>query len=162
MYLKKILKKTQVSSVFKKHQKNNEAIVFTNGVFDILHRGHVEYLAKAKRLGDILIVGLNSDDSVRRLKGKGRPIQKQNDRAIILLALNAVDYVIFFGEDTPEKIIKFIKPDILVKGADYKISEIVGNDFIKSYGGKVKRIPLSKGRSTSSIILNSRTANYKK
>jgi D-glycero-beta-D-manno-heptose 1-phosphate adenylyltransferase len=162
MYLKKILKRSELSTILKKHKKNNDKIVFTNGVFDILHRGHVEYLATAKKLGDILIVGLNSDASVRRLKGKGRPVQKQNDRAIILLALEAVDYVVFFGEDTPDKLIKEVKPDILVKGADYKISEIVGAEFVKSYGGQVKRISLTKGKSTSSIILNSRTANYKK
>jgi len=162
MYLKKILKRSELSTILKKYKKNNDKIVFTNGVFDILHRGHVEYLATAKKLGDILIVGLNSDASVRRLKGKGRPVQKQNDRAIILLALEAVDYVVFFGEDTPDKLIKKVKPDILVKGADYKISEIVGAEFVKSYGGQVKRISLTKGKSTSSIILNSRTANYKK
>jgi len=162
MYLKKILKRSELSTILKKYKKNNDKIVFTNGVFDILHRGHVEYLATAKKLGDILIVGLNSDASVRRLKGKGRPVQKQNDRAIILLALEAVDYVVFFGEDTPDKLIKEVKPDILVKGADYKISEIVGAEFVKSYGGQVKRISLTKGKSTSSIILNSRTANYKK
>ena len=162
MYPKKIIKKSQISSIIKKHQKDNDTIVFTNGVFDILHRGHVEYLAKAKKLGDVLIVGLNSDASVRRLKGEGRPLQKQNDRAIILLALEAVDYVIFFSENTPDKLIKQVKPDILVKGADYKISEIVGGDFVKSYGGKVKRISLTRGRSTSSIIVNSRNAKNKK
>lgn len=162
MYPKKIIKKSQISSIIKEHQKDNDTIVFTNGVFDILHRGHVEYLAKAKKLGDVLIVGLNSDASVRRLKGEGRPLQKQNDRAIILLALEAVDYVVFFSENTPDKLIKQVKPDILVKGADYKISEIVGGDFVKSYGGKVKRISLTRGRSTSSIIVNSRNAKNKK
>ncbi len=162
MYLKKIIKRSQISSILKKHRKNNETIVFTNGVFDILHRGHVEYLAKAKKLGDVLIVALNSDSSVKRLKGEGRPLQKQNDRAVILLAIEAVNYVIFFSEETPDKLIKQVKPDILVKGADYKISEIVGADFVKSYGGKVKRITLTRGRSTSSIILNSRQTNNKK
>ena len=162
MYIKKIIKRSQISSILKKHRKNNETIVFTNGVFDILHRGHVEYLAKAKKLGDVLIVGLNSDSSVKRLKGEGRPLQKQNDRAVILLAIEAVNYVIFFSEETPDKLIKQVKPDILVKGADYKISEIVGADFVKSYGGKVKRITLTRGRSTSSIILNSRQTNNKK
>lgn len=162
MYLNRILKKSKISSILKLHRKNNEKIVFTNGVFDILHRGHVEYLAKAKRLGDVLIVGLNSDASVRRLKGIGRPLQKQTDRAIILLALEAVDYVIFFGDDTPEKLIKEIKPEILAKGADYKFSEIVGADFVKSYGGVVKRIALTRGKSTSSIVSVAQLAEYKK
>ncbi len=159
MFLNKILKRSQISSILKKHRKNKQTIVFTNGVFDILHRGHVEYLAKTKKLGDILIVGLNSDASVKRLKGEGRPLQKQNDRAVILLALESVDYVIFFGEDTPDKLLKQVKPDILAKGADYKISEIVGAEFVKSYGGKVKRITLTKGRSSSRIIINSRKTN---
>ena len=162
MCLNRILNISQISSILKKHQKNNDTIVFTNGVFDILHRGHVEYLAKAKKLGDVLIVGLNSDTSVRKLKGKGRPLQKQNDRAVILLALKAVDYVVIFGEDTPDKLIKMVKPDILVKGADYKISEIVGADFVKSYGGVVKRIKLTRGRSTSSIVSIAQSAEGEK
>jgi len=162
MCLNRILNISQISSILKKHQKNNDTIVFTNGVFDILHRGHVEYLAKAKKLGDVLIVGLNSDTSVRKLKGKGRPLQKQYDRAVILLALKAVDYVVIFGEDTPDKLIKMVKPDILVKGADYKISEIVGADFVKSYGGVVKRIKLTRGRSTSSIVSIAQSAEGEK
>ena len=132
-------------------RRAGKKIVFTNGVFDILHRGHVEYLSKAKSFGDVLIVGLNNDASVRRIKGGLRPIQKQKDRAVILLALEAVDYVVFFGEDTPEKLIRQVKPDVLVKGADYRTSEIVGSKFVSSYGGKVKRVKLTKGRSTSNI-----------
>lgn len=127
-------------------------IVFTNGVFDILHRGHVQYLSKAKSYGDVLVIGLNSDQSVRRLKGKGRPIQSQRDRAEILLALKAVDFVVVFGEDRPDKLIEQIKPDVLVKGADYRESEIAGAAFVKSYGGKVRRVRLVPGRSSSSII----------
>lgn len=126
-------------------------IVFTNGVFDILHRGHVDYLRQARSFGDILIVGLNSDASVRRLKSAGRPLQSQRDRAAILLALEMVDYVVIFGEDTPDKLIRQIKPAVLVKGADYKISEIVGADIVRSYGGQVKRARLTSGRSTSRI-----------
>lgn len=133
-------------------RRNGQRIVFTNGVFDILHRGHVEYLAKAKSFGDLLILGLNSDASVRRLKGPTRPLQKQTDRAVILLALESVDYVVVFGEDTPDKLIRQIKPDVLAKGADYKISEIVGADFVRSYGGRVRRVPLTKGRSTSKLV----------
>jgi len=133
-------------------RRAGKKIVFTNGVFDILHRGHVDYLAKAKSFGDILVVGLNSDASVRRLKGKSRPVQKQADRATILLALRSVDYVVIFGEDTPDRLIRQVKPHVLVKGADYKVSEIVGAEFVMSYGGTVRRVRLSKGRSTSGIL----------
>ena len=127
-------------------------IVFTNGVFDIIHRGHVDYLTKAKAMGDVLVVGLNSDASVRRIKGKTRPIQNQNDRAHILSALRAVDYVVLFGEDRPDRLIEQVRPDILVKGADYKLSEIAGARFVKSRGGKVRRLRLLPGRSTSSLL----------
>jgi rfaE bifunctional protein nucleotidyltransferase chain/domain len=127
-------------------------VVFTNGVFDILHRGHVQYLGKAKTFGDVLIVGLNSDQSVRRLKGPGRPVQSQRDRGEILLALRAVDFVVVFGEDRPDRLIEQIRPDILVKGADYKMAEIAGAEFVQSYGGKVRRVRLAPGRSTSGII----------
>jgi rfaE bifunctional protein nucleotidyltransferase chain/domain len=127
-------------------------VVFTNGVFDILHRGHVKYLEKAKSYGDVLVVGLNSDASVRRLKGPKRPLQSQRDRAEILLGLKAVDYVVIFGEDTPAKLIEAIKPDVLVKGADYKLSEIVGAAFVKSLGGRVRRVRIVPGRSTSRLL----------
>jgi len=138
--------------LLKKLRRTHKKIVFTNGVFDIIHRGHVDYLTRAKSFGDVLIVGLNTDTSVRRLKGKGRPLQKQADRAAILLALKPVDYVVLFGEDTPEKLIGFVQPDVLVKGADYRETEIVGAAFVRSYGGKVRRVALTKGRSTSDII----------
>ena len=150
--LKNIIKKSDLTNTIRTLRRKGNRIVFTNGVFDILHRGHVEYLSKAKNSGDILIVGLNSDASVRRLKGVNRPLNNQNDRAVILLGLKAVDYVVIFGEDTPDKLIKQIRPDILVKGADYKLNEIVGADFVKSYGGKIKRIKLTLGRSTSIIL----------
>jgi D-beta-D-heptose 7-phosphate kinase/D-beta-D-heptose 1-phosphate adenosyltransferase len=127
-------------------------IVFTNGVFDILHRGHVRYLAKAKSFGDVLVVGLNSDVSARRLKGKLRPVQGQRDRAEILLALQAVDYVVIFSEDTPDRLIHRLRPDVLVKGADYKESEIAGADFVKARGGQVRRVRLTTGRSTSRLL----------
>lgn len=133
-------------------RRSKKKIVFTNGVFDIIHFGHVDYLRKAKALGDVLIVGLNTDSSVKKFKSQERPVQNQNDRAAILTALEAVDYVIMFSEETPEKLIRMVKPDVLVKGADYKISEIVGAAFVKSYGGKVKRITLARGRSTTAII----------
>jgi D-beta-D-heptose 7-phosphate kinase/D-beta-D-heptose 1-phosphate adenosyltransferase len=133
------------------HQCGKE-IIFTNGCFDLLHRGHVDYLRKAKSLGDILVVGLNSDASIRRLKGKGRPVTKQGDRAEILASLEFVDYVTIFDEDTPFNLIKALRPDVLVKGADWKKSEIVGNDIVKSYGGKIAVIKYLKGYSTTNIL----------
>ena len=132
--------------------RHNFKIVFTNGVFDVLHAGHVDYLAKARAYGDALVVGINRDASVRRLKGAGRPINSEGDRARVVAALKAVDLVVLFSEDTPKKLISLVQPDILVKGADYKISEIVGADFVKSYGGIVRRVRLTEGRSSSEII----------
>lgn len=127
-------------------------IVFTNGCFDILHVGHIDYLSKARRLGDILIVGLNSDSSVKKIKGKNRPINKESDRARVLSALYFVDYITLFNETTPENLIKKVRPDILVKGGDWKVEDIVGGAFVRSYGGKIKSIPFVKGYSTTSII----------
>jgi rfaE bifunctional protein nucleotidyltransferase chain/domain len=147
-----IISKAKIKSISESLRRRGKILVFTNGVFDILHYGHVDYLTKAKKMGDILIVGLNTDSSVRKFKGKNRPIQNEKDRARILDALKPVDYVVLFSEATPEKLIELIRPDILVKGADYKISEIVGAEFVKSRGGRVKRIKLQKGRSTTGII----------
>lgn len=127
-------------------------IVFTNGCFDILHLGHIEYLAKAKELGHILIVGLNSDKSVRDLKGDSRPINNQSARATILAALSFIDIVIVFDEETPEKLIKMIKPDVLVKGGDYNPENIIGYDIVKEYGGDVITIHMTDGYSTTNII----------
>ena len=127
-------------------------IVFTNGCFDIIHRGHIEYLAKARDLGDILVVGLNTDESVKRIKEDGRPLQDQESRALILASLNVVTAVIFFNEDTPYELIKKIQPDILVKGGDYKPEEIVGYDIVQKKGGTVKTIEFIDGFSSSSII----------
>jgi rfaE bifunctional protein nucleotidyltransferase chain/domain len=157
MPVKNIINRTKIAALSNRLRRNGKRIVFTNGVFDILHRGHVEYLSKAKSIGDVLIIGLNSDASVRRIKGPTRPLQKQTDRAVILLALESVDYVVIFGEATPEKLIGQIKPDLLVKGADYKISGIVGADFVRSYGGHVRRVPLTRGRSTSRLVKRVRT-----
>ena len=134
-------------------RKHGQKIVFTNGVFDILHKGHVRYLEKAKEHGDILVVGVNDDNSVKKLnKGKGRPINSSIDRMEILSALSSTDWVLPFSDETPERIIKLIKPDFLIKGGDYKESEIVGYDFVKEYGGIVKTIDFEKGYSTSSTI----------
>jgi rfaE bifunctional protein nucleotidyltransferase chain/domain len=147
-----LIARKDVVALSNKLRRNKQRIVFTNGVFDVLHRGHVSYLTKARSFGDCLIVGLNSDASVRRLKGKSRPLQPQRDRAAILLALRVVDYVVIFGEETPDKLIRQIKPDVLVKGADYKIAEIVGAEFVQSIGGSVRRVRLSSGRSSSKLI----------
>lgn len=127
-------------------------IVFTNGCFDILHPGHVDLLARAKKLGTKLVVGLNSDDSVRKIKGSGHPFQNENDRKAVLMALDAVDEVIIFEELTPEKLIHSIKPDILVKGGDWKPGEIIGGDFVVARGGKVISLPLVTGFSSSKIF----------
>ncbi|HOV16482.1 MAG TPA: D-glycero-beta-D-manno-heptose 1-phosphate adenylyltransferase [Candidatus Cloacimonadota bacterium] len=130
----------------------NKKIVFTNGCFDILHAGHVQYLEQAKKLGDILVVGLNSDASVRRLKGENRPINKQEDRALVLAALEFVDYIIIFEEDTPYELIKTVNPDVLVKGGDWKETDIIGADIVQAKGGIVLSLPLRPGLSTSKII----------
>ncbi len=129
-------------------------IVFTNGCFDILHRGHVDLLERAKRLGTRLIVGLNSDESVRRIKGPGRPAQTEGDRKAVLLGLESVDEVIIFNELTPEDLIKDLKPDVLVKGGDWRPEEIIGADFVEARGGKVVSLPLLDGYSSSRIIEN--------
>ena len=133
-------------------KSGKERVVFTNGCFDILHAGHVSYLKKARALGDKLIVGINTDDSVRRLKGDCRPVNSLEDRMAVLSELECVDEVISFDEDTPEELIKKLHPDVLVKGDDYTVDKIVGADFVMSYGGEVKTIPLLKGRSTTGII----------
>ena len=127
-------------------------IVFTNGCFDIIHVGHVRYLTAAKNFGDVLIVGLNTDDSVRKLKGATRPINNQDDRAEVLLGLKAVDYVIFFGENTAENLIAELKPNIYVKGGDYTLDTLPEAKIVQSYGGKVELVNLVVGKSTTNII----------
>lgn len=129
-----------------------ERLVFTNGVFDLLHRGHVEYLAEARALGDRLVVGLNSDASVRRLKGAARPVVAAADRAAVLRALACVDLVAVFEEDTPERLIRAVRPDVLVKGGDWDVERIVGREFVESCGGRVLSIPMREGYSTSALV----------
>jgi rfaE bifunctional protein nucleotidyltransferase chain/domain len=143
---------SELIAVRSKLKAANKKVVFTNGVFDLIHSGHVDYLSKAKNLGDVLIVGLNSDDSVKRIKGDKRPILKQDERAFILSNLKPVDYIIFFDEDTPEKLISEIIPDILVKGADWSVEQIVGKDVVEKNGGKVMNIEFVNDQSTSKII----------
>lgn len=127
-------------------------IVFTNGCFDILHKGHVAYLTEAKSLGDILILGLNSNSSVKKLKGEGRPVNDENARAFVLAGLAAIDAVIIFEEDTPYDLIKYIQPHVLVKGGDYKPEQIAGHDLVEASGGKVVIIPFVQGFSTTATI----------
>ncbi len=148
----KIKSQPDLQLLRKKWAHENQSVVFTNGCFDILHRGHAEYLQKAKALGDILIVGLNSDASVRRLKGAPRPFVPQDDRAFLLASLAVVDYVSIFEEDTPQALIEKLQPDILVKGGDYQIDNIVGKRVVESRGGRVLTIPLTPNRSTSDIL----------
>lgn len=133
-------------------KQQNKKVVFTNGVFDILHRGHVEYLLSAKKLGDILIVGLNSDASVRRIKGPLRPVVTEKDRAFVLSQLSSVDAVCLFDEDTPYTLIAAVVPDILVKGADYTPDTIVGRDIVENAGGHVRTVDFVPDRSTTNII----------
>ena len=131
---------------------SGKKVVFTNGVFDLIHAGHVDYLLKAKELGDVLIVGLNSDKSVRSIKGENRPILIQEERAFVLFNLKPVDYVIFFDEDTPANLISELIPDVLVKGADWAINKIVGKEIVEKNGGEVKAIEFVNDQSTSKII----------
>ncbi len=148
----KIVDFSKIKDLVSIWKTEGNSIVFTNGCFDVLHYGHVSYLAEASDLGDKMIIGLNSDSSVRRLKGETRPINGQHERAVLLAALQFVDAVVIFDEDTPEILIKTIEPDFLVKGGDYTINTIVGANFVMSYGGKVITIPLVENFSSSSII----------
>ena len=148
----KVLNSDQIKRQMARWQLKNDKIVFTNGCFDILHRGHLEYLAHSADLGDKLIIGLNSDASVKKNKGDSRPLNDEYSRGFALASLGFVDAVIVFEEETPEELIKTLKPDILVKGSDYSENEIVGGAFVKENGGEVKTIPLTEGFSTTNII----------
>lgn len=141
-------------------KSTEKKVVFTNGCFDIIHGGHIEFLQKAKSLGDILVVGLNTDNSVKNLKGEGRPIKTEKERANILSALKFIDYITLFNEPTPEKLIREIRPDILVKGDDYKIDDVVGREIVEGYGAHVKLIPIVKGHSTT-MTLEKILANHR-
>jgi len=132
-------------------KSEGEVIVFTNGCFDLIHRGHIDYLSKARALGSRLVIGLNSDASVRRIKGSGRPLQDETSRALILAAMFFVDAVVFFDEDTPYALIKTVQPDVLVKGSDYLAEEIVGYDIVTASGGRVETLDYLEGYSTTAI-----------
>ncbi|MCX7743270.1 MAG: D-glycero-beta-D-manno-heptose 1-phosphate adenylyltransferase [Flavobacteriales bacterium] len=148
----KIVSENELMHLLAVWRFKDEVIVFTNGCFDLLHPGHISYLEKARSLGDRLIVGLNSDESVQRLKGAGRPINNQHDRARILAALHCTDAVVLFEEDTPIRLIELVKPNILTKGGDYTIEKVAGADFVKSYGGQVKILPFEPGYSSTGIL----------
>jgi D-beta-D-heptose 7-phosphate kinase/D-beta-D-heptose 1-phosphate adenosyltransferase len=147
----------QAVAFVKRLRSGGKTVVFTNGVFDLLHPGHVRYLAEARRLGDALLVGVNSDRSVRAIKGPGRPITSEAERAEILAALASVDGAVIFDEDTPHAIISRLQPDILVKGADWGADRIVGRDVVEGRGGRVVRIPLAPGYSTTAILARIRS-----
>jgi len=140
------------AALFSRLRREGKRIVFTNGCFDILHAGHAKYLGKAATLGDVLVVGLNGDESVRRLKGIGRPVQAEADRAYLLASLACVAYVVIFRDDTPARLIERVVPHVLVKGGDWKGRTIVGADFVRAGGGKVRTLRFLAGRSTTSII----------
>ena len=147
-----LVDRTKAKMMVSKWRDNQKTIVFTNGCFDIIHRGHVEYLRGAKLLGDILIVGLNSDTSVTRIKGKPRPYQDEQDRAAILSAMKMVDLVVIFDEDTPLELICELKPSVLVKGGDYDSQSIVGTKEVEGWGGSVKIIQFLEGYGTSKLV----------
>jgi len=154
----KILTLKQLTDRIDKLRQSNSKpiVVFTNGCFDLVHQGHVDYLSQARDLGDVLIVGLNSDESVRRLKGNDRPISNEKSRARVLAAFGFVDYVVVFDDDTPIKLIESIVPDILVKGGDYNRNNVVGADFVESHGGRLELLSLVPGESTTKLVERSR------
>ncbi|MBN1912855.1 MAG: D-glycero-beta-D-manno-heptose 1-phosphate adenylyltransferase [Candidatus Omnitrophica bacterium] len=148
----KIKNPARLKCILEKLKAAGKSIVFTNGCFDLIHYGHVKYLEEAKKKGDILVVALNSDSSIRKIKGKNRPLVNQKDRLRVVAALQSVDFVTLFHEDTPYKIIKRLSPDVLIKGADWKIKDIVGRDIVLARGGRVSTIKLTARRSTSNLI----------
>ena len=147
-----ILKREELGTILRKLQKDGKKIVFTNGVFDIVHIGHVDYLRRARELGDVLVVAINGDESVHRIKGPKRPIIGETDRSFVVANLKSVDYVCIFNEDTPYETIKLLQPDVLVKGADWKAEDVVGRDIVEARGGKVVTMKYLDGKSTTNII----------
>jgi rfaE bifunctional protein nucleotidyltransferase chain/domain len=149
----KVVSQDQALKELKAGREKNKKIVFTNGCFDIIHPGHIDYLSQARDLGDILVLGLNTDQSVRRLnKGSNRPINDERTRAYVLAGLASVDLIVFFDEETPYNLIKLLQPNVLVKGNDYEVEKIIGFDILKENGGEVITIPFLEGYSTSSLI----------
>ena len=148
----KLLKIDSLTRQLTRHRRQKEIIVFTNGCFDVLHRGHIEFLKFCKLQGDIVVLGLNSDSSVKAVKGPDRPINNQHDRAAVLAALETVDYITVFDEPTPLNLIKKVKPDVLVKGQDWAQKGVVGREFVESYGGTVALAPIVEGKSSTATI----------
>ena len=148
----KIISLPSLKRIVKRLKQNGKRIVFTNGCFDILHYGHVKYLQDARGKGDYLVVAVNSDASIKKIKAKNRPVIGQNDRLRTIAALSSVDFVVLFNADNPLGLIKALKPDVLIKGADWSKQKIIGADFVENYGGKVLTVNLVKGRSTSALI----------
>lgn len=157
--MRKALSIADAEAFIRRLRQANRTVVFTNGVFDLLHPGHVRYLQEARREGDALVVAINSDRSVRAIKGPARPINPEHERAEVLAALACVDAVVVFDEDDPQQIIGRLQPDVLVKGADWSPDAIIGRDAVESRGGRVVRIPLAEGYSTSAIIEKIRSAD---
>ena len=147
-----LLSLEEAVKIRKECRRKGKKVVFTNGCFDIIHVGHIRLLKEASKLGDVLIIGLNSDDSVRKIKGPARPINSLSDRAEVLSSIRYVDYIIAFEEETPRRLISLLLPDVLVKGGDYRKDEIVGADVVEAEGGKVVTIPLVEGKSTTKLI----------
>ncbi|MBM4165979.1 MAG: D-glycero-beta-D-manno-heptose 1-phosphate adenylyltransferase [Ignavibacteria bacterium] len=148
----KIIAHNEIAFLCREMKKSGKVIVFTNGCFDILHRGHIEYLSKAKQFGDVLIIGINTDASIKKIKGEKRPIVSEEDRAFVLSSLACVDYVVMFDEETPLNLIAKILPDVLVKGADWNKENIVGKDIVEENGGRVATIEFLPNRSTTNMI----------
>ena len=148
----KIISRSEAAALVERWQKDGEKVVFTNGCFDIVHRGHVEYMSLAADFGQHLVIGLNTDASVSRLKGEDRPLVDQESRAILLAALQFVDAIVYFDEDTPYDLIKAVHPDVLVKGSDYNVEDIVGYDIVIGRGGAVETIDFVEGFSTTNLI----------
>ncbi len=152
MYMGKIVTLSEIRVLSKKYRDANKTVVFTNGCFDILHAGHVKYLNHAANLGDILVLGLNSDHSVKLIKGENRPLICQEHRSLVVAALSSVDHVVLFDDPDPKALIEVIIPNILVKGADWPEDQIIGGDFVKENGGRIERVDLEPGISTTTII----------
>ena len=147
-----LVSREELVKIRQQARRQGQTVVFTNGCFDLLHRGHVEYLGEARKQGDLLVVGLNSDRSMRKLKGPQRPLIAQADRAKVLAALEMVDYICIFDEETPARLIQSVVPDVLVKGGDYQEEDIVGRDTVRAAGGRVVVVPLVEGFSTKDLI----------
>ncbi|MFI5395151.1 MAG: D-glycero-beta-D-manno-heptose 1-phosphate adenylyltransferase [Candidatus Binatia bacterium] len=150
--MRKLLTLSELKRRLKSARDSGKRIVFTNGCFDLIHPGHIRYLRAAKRLGDVLVVALNSDASIRRLKGRGRPLVTARDRCEVVAALEMVDYVTVFSDDTPYQVIKRLQPDVLVKGGDWQPDQIVGADLVRAGGGTVRSLPFARGYSTTSLV----------